>query len=114
MTSASSVIHFSLSIRSTISRRSCAGSWIWFCALRKTTPSIPGFRPSSVEDVPVVHLELVAVEREERRPVVALGHDPLAVERRLRLLVGHLQEEQVRELLEVVAVREAVVAEELQ
>ena len=31
----------SLSIRSTISRRSLAGSWILFCALRKITPSMP-------------------------------------------------------------------------
>ena len=30
-----------------------------------------------------------------------------------RLLVGHLQEQQVRQLLEVVAVREAVVAQDV-
>ncbi len=39
--------HCSLSIRSTMSRRSLAGSWILFCALRKMTPSMPERLPSS-------------------------------------------------------------------
>ena len=30
-----------------MSRRSLAGSWILFCALRKMMPSMPGFLPSS-------------------------------------------------------------------
>ena len=74
MTSASSVIHVSRSIRSTISRRSFAGSWIRFCALRKTTPSIPALA-ELVEQVPVVHLELVAVAREQALPVEPFGHE---------------------------------------
>src|SRR5665647_979573 len=37
---------FSLSIRSTMSRLSLAGSWIRFCALRKMTPRVPGCLPS--------------------------------------------------------------------
>ena len=40
-------IHCSLSIRSTMRRRSLAGSWILFCALRKMTPSMPVRLPSS-------------------------------------------------------------------
>ena len=73
----------------------------------------PGSRPSSVEHVPVVDLQLVAVAREQARPVEPVGDERGPVERRLRLLVGHLQEEQVGELLEVVAVREPVVAQDV-
>ena len=50
-------IHFSRSIRSTISRRSLAGSWILFCALRKMTPEHARLLAQLFEDVAVVGLE---------------------------------------------------------
>ena len=56
------------------------------------------------QHVSVVHLEVIAVAREQARPVESLGDERLGVERRLCLLVGHLEEEQVGQLLEVVAV----------
>ena len=65
------------------------------------------------QEVAVVDLELVAVAGEQARPVEALGDERRGAERRLRLLVGHLEEEQVGELLEVVAVGEAVVAQDV-
>src|SRR5205823_4757856 len=58
------------------------------------------------QDVDVVRLELVTVTLEQALPVEPLRNERLARERRFRQLVGHLQEEQVRQLLEVVAVRE--------
>src|SRR5690606_16151899 len=48
---------------------------------------------------------------EQRRPVIALGHDPIETE--LTLLLGHFQEQQIGELLQVVAVRQAVIAEDV-
>ena len=82
-----------------------------FCALRKTTPEHVLAPAELVEDGDVVRLERLALEVEQRRPVVALGHDP--VETELALLVGHLEEQQVGELLEVVAVRQPVVPEDV-
>ncbi len=94
----------SRSIRSTTSRRSFAGSWIPFCAFRKRRRASQACGRVR-RRVPVVRLQLVAVTREERRPVEAFRDDRRTRERRLRLLVGHLEEEQVGELLQVVAVR---------
>ncbi len=56
-------------------------------------------------------LQRVAFHVQQARPVVALGNDGLPFERSLRLLRYHLEEEQVRQLLNVVAIREAVVPE---
>src|ERR671926_1486893 len=61
----------------------------------------------------VVGLELVAVPPEQAGPVVAVGHRRGTAPGRQGLLVGHLEEEQVGELLNVVAVGEAVVAEQV-
>ena len=69
--------------------------------------------PELREDVAVVHLELVAVEGEQRGPVEPRGDDGRARERRSRLLVRHLQEEEERELLDVVAVGEPVVFQDV-
>ena len=62
-----------------------------------------------LEDVPVVHLQLVAVAVEQRLPVEPVRHD--LAEPGLLALVGHLQEQQVRELLDVLDRRDAVVAQ---
>jgi len=62
---------------------------------------------------------LASATRAPRRPAPAatasesFRHDPRLRERRLRLLVRHLQEQQVGELLQVVAVRNPVVAEDV-
>jgi HTH-like domain/Integrase core domain len=63
------------------------------------------------QDVAVAHLQAVAVQCEQTRPVEVLGDERGPVERRLGLFVGHLQEEQVRELLDVVATGEPVIAQ---
>jgi len=73
----------------------------------------PRLLAQRLQGVPVVRLQLVAVPPEERWPVEAGGDA-----RRLAVgwpgaLVGHLEEEQVGELLQVVAVGHAVVAQEV-
>ncbi len=61
------------------------------------------------EDVPVVDFQLVAVPLEQALPAELRRHDRLAVVRRLRLLVGHLEEQQESDLLRVGHVRQAIV-----
>ena len=61
----------------------------------------------------VVGFEGVAVEGDEAGPVVPGGNEGGLVVGRLRPLVGHLEEEQVGQLLDVIAVGEAVVTEEV-
>ena len=104
----------SRSIRSTISRRSLAGSWILFCALRKITPEHARLACRALEDVAVVDLQLVAVlARAGSASRSPPGRCDGSIVRRLRLLVGHLEEEQEGELLDVVAVGQAVVAQDV-
>ena len=58
-----------------------------------------------------MRFELGPVEGDERGPVEALGHD--AGQAEVVLLVGHLEEQQVGELLDVVAVGQAIVAQDV-
>ncbi len=58
-----------------------------------------------------MRFELLTLQAEQRRPVETLGHDP--VEAELVLLLGHLQEQQVGQLLDVVAVRQAVIPQDV-
>jgi hypothetical protein len=69
--------------------------------------------PELSEYMSVVDFQVVAVATQERLPIHAGWHQCRPVERRLGLFVGHLQEEQVSELLEVIAVRESVVSEDV-
>ena len=64
------------------------------------------------EDLAVVGFERGSRPAQQRLPVVLDGHHPLAVQQ-LVLLVGHLQEQQVGELLQVVAVGQPVVAQHI-
>ena len=54
----------------------------------------------------VLRFERIAVEFDQLRPRVTLGNAAGLVERRLRPLIRHLQEQQVRQLLDVIAVAE--------
>ena len=45
-----------------------------------------------LEDMAVLNFQLISVTLEERVPVQPFGHDALVIERRLGLLVGHLEE----------------------
>jgi hypothetical protein len=72
--------------------------------LAEDDPEHPGPTAKLGEDVPVMNLELVAVAGEEALPVETLRDESRTGERRPRLLVSHLEEEQVGELLDVVAV----------
>ena len=66
-----------------------------------------------LKGVAVVIEQLVAVFLDEARPTVLLRHGALLVVRRLGALVGHLEEQQIGELLDVVAVGHAVVAQDV-
>lgn len=63
--------------------------------------------------MPVVRFEVIPIELEQRRPTEALGNRRLLLEGRFRLLVGHLQEQKERQLLDVVAIREPVVTQDV-
>src|SRR5262249_42777662 len=63
------------------------------------------------QDTDVVRFELITIERLEARPVEPRRDKRLSVPRLPRQLIRHLQEEQERELLEVVLVREPVISE---
>ena len=92
-------------------RASLAGSWILFCALVKICPSMPFCSTEFAQRLDVVDFQFRAFELLERRPVVLLRHADFAAVGRLRVFVRHLEEDEVGELLEVVAVAHAVVAQ---
>ena len=66
-------------------------------------------RPEFGKGLVVLGFELLARPVQQGLPVVANGHD--ALPQQLLLLIGHLQEQQVGELFQVVAVGQPVVAE---
>ena len=69
------------------------------------------FLPQLFQRVAVVVKQLVAVFGQQRGPGIGCGHDAGLVVRRLRAFIGHLQEQQVRQLLHIVAIAHAVVAQ---
>jgi hypothetical protein len=64
-----------------------------------------------LQGVAVVIEQLVAVFLEQAGPGVLRGHRAGLLVRRPGALVGHLQKQQIGELLDVVAIRHAVVAQ---
>jgi hypothetical protein len=66
-----------------------------------------------LQGVTVMDLKIVAVARQEARPIPALRHRGWFVVRRPALLIGHLEEEQKRELLDVVAVGKPVIPQDV-
>ena len=58
-------------------------------------------------------MEVVAVLLEEAGPTVLVGNLAGLVVRSLRALVGHLEKQQIRQLLDVVAIAHPVVAEDV-
>ena len=68
--------------------------------------------PEFREGPAVVGFELGARSGEQRLPVVLDGHHPLTAQQFV-LFVGHLQEQQVGELLQVVAVGQPVVTQHI-
>ena len=73
--------------------------------------------PECFEHVPVMRLQFVAVKGntilgQEARPIVPLGHGRRFIKRRLALLLGHLEEQEKCQLLDVIAIRQAVIAQD--
>jgi hypothetical protein len=60
-----------------------------------------------------VRLQFVAVALEQALPVEIFGNRGFFIERRLALLVRHFEEQQERQLLDIVAVGEPVVAQDV-
>jgi hypothetical protein len=63
--------------------------------------------------VAVVVEQRIAVKREEPGPSVIGGHQARLAVRRPGSLVGHLEEQQVGELLDVVAIRHAIITKHI-
>ena len=61
----------------------------------------------------VMRFEFVAILGQQRRPVLTLGNGRRLVVRRLRLLVCHFQKQQKRQLLDVIAVRQAIIPQDV-
>lgn len=63
--------------------------------------------------VAVKDFQVVAVCAQQRRPILALGNGRRPVERRTRLLIRHLEEQQKRQLLDVVPIGQAVIPQDV-
>ena len=100
-------------MRSDTSRLSLAGSWILFWALRKITPSVPGCLPSSTRVWRYCTSRASPSSRWSDCPVQSRRNNWRPTERRLRLLIRHLQKQQERQLLDVVLVRQAVIPQDV-
>ena len=57
--------------------------------------------------------QFIALQLQQRIPSESFGNRRCLIERRLRLLVRHFQEEQKRKLLYVGAVRQTVIAKDV-
>ena len=65
------------------------------------------------QGVTIMSFQLVALQLQQRISTEHFGNGRRLIERRLRLLVRHFQEEQKRELLDVVAVRQTVIPQDV-
>ena len=72
-----------------------------------------GFLTEFLQRVPVVDFEFIAFQHQQIRPAITLRNQRRLIERWLRLFVGHLQEQQKRQLLNVVAIRQPVIAKDV-
>jgi hypothetical protein len=80
-------------------------------ALHEDVAQHAGLLAQLVQQLHVVALQLGAALVAQALPVEVVGDVRVAVVRRLAVLIGHLQEQQVGELLQVVAVAHAVIAQ---
>ena len=90
-----------------------AGFWISCRTFFKDRPEHPGLLAQFIEYMPVVSFEFFAVALQQAGPIETFGHADLFVVRRLRLLVGHFQKEQKRDLLGVSHVGKPIIAQDM-
>src|ERR1022692_1024456 len=133
LTSALSALHGSLSMRSTMRSLDVGAErapWLLIDEIDDEAAQVGGildlvlgFPEDDAEDarlfaeilkgVAVVFLERDAVHFDEAGPVVIFGDGGLLVVRRAGAFVVHLEEEKIGELLDVIAVGDSVVAEQV-
>lgn len=65
------------------------------------------------EHMPAMRPQLVAVSRQQAGPGVILGHGAGLVERRPRLFIRNLEEQQKRQLLHIIAAGQTVIAQDV-
>jgi len=65
------------------------------------------------QNMPVMHLQLVPIQRQEAAPTQFRRHQRRLAVRRLGALMGHLQEQQEADLLRVTHVGQAIVAQHM-
>ena len=103
----------SLPISSTTTCRNLAGSWILFCALSKIRPySALASQLAQRFAIVLLQFDALHVRGGKVRPAVADG-DGLHVVGEPRAFVGHFEEQQERQLLQILLVREPVVAQHI-
>ena len=61
----------------------------------------------------LVSLQLIAIQAHQALPIDVLGNRRRLIERRAALLIRHLEEEQKRQLLDIIAVRQPVIAQDV-
>jgi hypothetical protein len=81
--------------------------------LAKNGPEHAGLFVQDFERAPVMVFKRNAVELDQTGPVVIFRNDGLLMVRRLRALMRHFDEQEIRKRLDVIAVREAVIAEDI-
>jgi len=102
-------IQVSASINDT-TRLSLAGSVSLFCALRKIVPIRPFCQ--CLQRVTVLQLQIVAGQRPQLRPA-PLGRNDRRFAEMLAALLIHLEEQQEGDLLDVVAIADALVTQDM-
>ena len=75
-------------------------------------PEHPGLLAQFIENFAVVFFKVFAVTFQQAGPIESFGYDRFVV-RRLRLLVGHFQKQQKRDLLGVSHVGKPIIAQDM-
>ena len=99
-------------MNSLMSCSSLAGVWMRLRALWKTTPSMSPTSTQRCQCSAVMGFQFRARPVQQRLPAVHGGNDAHTAEH-LVLLIGHLREQQVRELFQIIAIGEAIVTQHI-
>ena len=84
-----------------------------FSKLTRGVPSMPFLLPHGFQYVAIMRLELIPVSLQKALPVDVFRNRRSLVERHPALLIRHLEEEEKCQLLDVIAVRQPIVAQDV-